>query len=87
MNVIGSFMAVLLMVCGQGRGGLLDFVPTADYWKAKGVAVVDEASMLRELAEAGQAAPDIAKDIKELGADEYKVRTAARRGSRGWGWG
>jgi len=76
-TVFFSFMTVLMMLLGQGRGDLLDLIQSADYWKSKGV-VMEEAAMLAELKGPGQA-PDISKDLQALGSDEYKVRAAARQ--------
>lgn len=76
---MGSFihlMSGLLLLLAQGRGDLLDTVPTDAYWQAKHTTVSVE-MMIAELAPPPQKA-DITQELKDLESDQFAVRSAAR---------
>jgi hypothetical protein len=69
-------MLILLFTLGGGGNELLHYLPSATYWKAKGVAVSPEA-MLAELAP--RTAKDVAPLIPQLGAEAFDERERAAR--------
>ena len=77
-----SWIPLMLMLIGRGGGNeLLDYMSTAGYWKAKGVAVTLE-NMTAELGPQTQVpdrADDIATLVKDLGADAYDARESAQK--------
>lgn len=86
MNTAMSF-SVILMILMSGGGGndLLDYLPTEDYWKAKGVTVTAE-SLVAELKPSDTAGAAAAADwIKKLGDDKVDVREEATRKLRAMG--
>jgi len=72
-----EMLMMVLMFLGGGGNDLLSTVDTDAYWKAKDVTVTVE-QLLRD-AKPGDAAPDIAQQIKDLGATEFAKREAARK--------
>lgn len=71
----GMMELLMLLLSGGGWGNdLLDYLPTAAYWKAKGV----EVSVQRMTAELSVAEPaDLAALIRDLGAEKHETREAA----------
>ena len=79
-----GFVEILLVLLTGGGGGndLLDYLPTAAYWKAKGVETTAE-RMAAELATEEPA--DAAKLVRDLGADGFATREAAMQKLRAMG--
>jgi len=79
-----GFIEILLALLTGGGGGndLLDYMPTAAYWKAKGVEITAE-RMAAELATEEPA--DAAKLVRDLGADDFATREAAMKKLRAMG--
>jgi hypothetical protein len=75
-----SIIATLTMVFASGGGGvdLLDLVSTEGYWRSKGVEVTVE-GMIRELQTPAPKPPDVARLIRDLGAEDYETRERAER--------
>src|SRR4051812_11575734 len=70
-----SFMVLFAMLLGGGSD-LLDYVPSPDYWQAKGVANVTADALAKEVAPP-KAAENITKLLVDLGSSKTAVREAA----------
>src|SRR4051812_21367178 len=80
-----SLLFLLSTLMGSGTD-LLDYVPSNDYWKAKGVTAVTAEALLKEL-EPPKAGGDISKLAADLGSPDVKVRDAAAAKVRAMGPG
>ena len=80
-----SLLFLLSTIMGTGTD-LLDYVPSDDYWKAKGVTAVTVEALLKEL-EPPKAGADISKLVPDLGSPDAKVRDAAAAKVRAMGPG
>lgn len=70
-----SFMVLFAMLLGGGSD-LLDYVPSQDYWQAKGVADVTADGLAKDLAPP-KAVENITKLLVDLGSSKTAVREAA----------
>ena len=73
---------ILVLTMGGGGNDLLDYLDTRAYWKLKGIEVTVE-NMTRELAEVQSR--EVARLIRNLGADDFKTREEATRKLRSIG--
>jgi len=78
---LAELLVVLLSAGGAGND-LLDYLDTRAYWKLKGIEVTVE-NMTRELAEVQSR--EVARLIRNLGADDFKTREEATRKLRSIG--
>ena len=78
-----AWMSILMVLLSRGGGNdLLDYMPTDAYWRVKGVTVTVE----RMVAELATGEPgDSAQLVRDLGADDAKVREAAMQKLRAIG--
>src|SRR5215210_4127102 len=80
-----SLLFLLSSLMGTGTD-LLDYLPSEDYWKAKGVTAVTAQALLKEL-EAPKPGADISKLAADLDSPDFKVRDAAAAKVRAMGPG
>src|SRR5215216_6270018 len=80
-----SILFLLSTLMGSGTD-LLDYLPSDDYWKAKGVTAVTVQALLKEL-EPPKAGADISKLAADLDSPDFKVRDAAAAKVRAMGPG
>lgn len=71
------WVMVVMVLLGGGGNELLDYVPSRDYWQAKGV-VMTGGNLLAEL-QAAAAAESVPQLIEQLGSDRYSRREQAHR--------
>ncbi|HUU58223.1 MAG TPA: hypothetical protein VMZ50_01660, partial [Phycisphaerae bacterium] len=72
-----SFLAILMVLGGDGPNELLDVLPTKAFWESESVEVSPE-TMLAEIKEPPKEG-DASALIKDLGAEKFQVREAAHK--------